>query len=123
MVNDRFPHTVKVSRITENPDYNPSFGNDEEQIETVIFESVCQNQLDTNGDTTNREGAKLSDYTIYAPYPDYSDDNPLGDRSKSPHIKRDDDLELNDGVRVIKGRVVQFEAGNLGIRIWWNETR
>lgn len=123
MVNERFPHTVKVSRITENPDYNPSFGNDEEQIETVIFESVCQNQIGGGGDTTEPQGAKLSEYTIYAPYPNHSEDNPIGDRTQSPLVKRDDEVEMNDGVRTIKGRVVQFEAGNLGIRIWWNETR
>jgi hypothetical protein len=113
MVNERFPHTVKITRVTENPDYNPSFGDGEESIVEEIFNSVCQNQIGANGNTSEPEGAFLSDYIIYAPY--------AGDRKDCPEVKRSDKVEMNDGVRLIKGTVSQFEAGNLGIRIWWNE--
>lgn len=151
MVNERFPHIIKVERLTHNENYNPSFGGDEFSSET-IYESVCQNQIGSGGDTSFRTDALLSDYITYCPFPDFAIDVYLatesrdivttedgeyillykeirerpyysfvGDRKAMPLIKKGDLITLNDGLRIIKGFVIQFEAGNLGNRIWWNE--
>jgi len=120
MVNERFPHTIKVTRVEENPDYNPSFGDGEPNTTTVIMDSVCQNQIGNNGDTSVQSKALISDYIAYVPYEGFGEDS-FGDRGKAPKVKRADFVEVDDGLRVIKGTVRQFEAGNLGMRIWWNE--
>ena len=126
MVNERFPHIIKVERLTHNENYNPSFGGDEFLTET-IYESVCQNQIGSGGDTSFRSDALLSDYITYCPFPEYKEvrERPyysfVGDRKAMPLIKKGDLITLNDGLRIIKGFVIQFEAGNLGNRIWWNE--
>jgi len=121
--NERFPHTVKVVRKNENADYNPSLNVGEPTIDTIVYECKCQNQLNEVGDTIRKDNILYSDYTTYAPYPNDTEENPFGDRGLSPLIQKDDFIEVDDGVRIIKGRVTQFEAGNIGIRIWWDETR
>lgn len=122
MVNERFPHRIKVTRVEENPNYNPSLDPDgSPTIPIVIYESICQSQINEVGDTVRKENVFFSDHTAYMPYPDYTEDNPFGDRSKSTLIKKLDKVEVFDGVRAIIGQVSQFEAGNIGIRVWYDE--
>ena len=103
--NPQFPHSCKVSRFKADP--NDQYA---EPTETIILEGVCQNQINEVGDTIWKESVLYSDYTAYLPI----DTEVIG------AVKKGDQIEVNDNVRILKGTVIQFEKGNIGIRIWFD---
>lgn len=103
--NPQFPHSCKVSRFEADP--NDQYA---EPTELVILEGVCQNQISAVGDTAWKEGVLYSDYTAYLPL----------DTEIEGFVKKGDMIEVNDNVRTLKGTVIQFEKGNIGIRIWFD---
>jgi hypothetical protein len=107
--NPQFPHYIKITRTETGDPFEDT------PIEIPVFESVCQIQMNEVGDTVWKEKVLYSDYTAYCPFPN-------GNREDSPEIKKDCFVEANDCIRDIYGRVSQSEAGNLGIRIFFNES-
>ena len=103
--NPQFPHSCRVSRFEADPDDQYA-----EPTETIILEGLCQNQINEVGDTVWKEGVLYSDYTAYLPL--YTE--------MTGFVKKGDMIEVNDNVRILKGTVVQFEKGNIGIRIWFD---
>lgn len=101
--NPKFPHWCKVIRSVKDPDdqYAPA------TIKTIL-EGVCHNQIDQNGSTVWKEGVLYSDSIAYLPLTTMIDG----------FVMQGDTIEINDNTRIIKGMVIQFEKGNLGIRIW-----
>lgn len=103
--NPQFPHSCKVSRF--EPDPNDQYA---DANEIVILDGVCQNQINNDGSVSWKESVVYSDCTSYLPLSTYI----------NGFVKSGDYIEVNDNVRVIKGTVVQFEKGNIGIRIWFD---
>lgn len=103
--NPQFPHSCKVTRSVKDPDdqYAPA-------TTKTILEGICQNQVNAMGDTTWKEGVLYSDFTSYLPL----------DTVIDGFVMQGDTIEVNDNTRVIKGTVIQFEKGNIGIRIWFD---
>lgn len=105
MKNPQFPHWCKVFRFEKNP-----LDQYADSTLKVVLEGVCQNQLNAVGDTIWRQNVLYSDYTAYLPINTVIDG----------FVKQGDSIEVKDGSRTILGIVTQFERGNLGIRIWFD---
>lgn len=98
--NPRFPHQVTISRI----EGASSFDSGEETF--ILVEAPCRNYRNTV--TKNKGGVIMSDYTIAI-------------ASLEVEIMANDLVEVNEGIRTIKGRVVEMQKNNLGANIWWNK--
>lgn len=115
MNNPQYPHRCRVVRRKKSDDNYPDPEDPYGSLDTPsspeyipVLDSICQNQIGTSGDTPRKEGVLDSDYCVYVPLP-------------TIYIAKDDLIEIFDTERTIRGRVKQFEPGNLGMRIWVDE--
>ena len=102
--NPRYPHSCVISRNTVTNTF-PST-----EVLATILESECQNQVNSGGGTTKVNGMYDSEYRCYIPL-----------QTTPIYIATDDVIVVNDINRIIKGRIVQHQYGNLGITVWYNQ--
>lgn len=105
--NPQFPHSCKVSRFEPDPDDQYA-----DPTEKVVINGICQNQINEVGDTIWKEKVLYSDYTAYLPL----------ETDMNGFVQKGDSITVIDSIRTVKGIVTQFEKGNIGIRIWYDET-
>ena len=109
--NPQFPHGCVVSRkILNTTIYPPT------ETDVVVLASSCQNQINSGGGTNSYNGMYNSEYVCFIPL-QYD----INGNEVVPFIDIDDKIVVSDKSRTIIGRIKQTEAGNLGIRVWYNQ--
>lgn len=117
MNNPRYPHRVRIYRTTMDlttKDQNP--------VEVEVLNSVCRNYKDEK--SYYRKSVLVSDYMLAIPvYNVTTDAQTAVTEAGKVLILTGDFVEVTHGNRLIKGRVVDALENNLGLNVWYNESK
>lgn len=101
--NVRFPHRVCVYR--ERLDLR---SREQVVVREVLLESVCRHYIRERGNT--RGAVNVTSYVLSLPL-------------HSVRIVAGDKVEVDTGVRVVLGEVLDSLVGTMGANIWYDETK
>lgn len=104
MDNPRFPHTIRIIRVTTGTfdPFNPNQSTTEEEV----YHGEGRNYKNNKTSTVN--GVLQSDFAVSLPFTEID-------------IKAGDKITVTERARVISGLVDDAYLGNLGLTVYWNK--